>query len=132
VLGLAQIKKLDSYISIRERNYRRFREIMAPFADRVRVPYREGMSPFCLPFFFNDAADRDRCQKFLREAGVESRPVISGNLLRQPFLKGYGDYRQFPHAEFLHTNGFYIGNNQFVDDQRLGILSDLIRKFFAV
>jgi hypothetical protein len=31
----------------------------------------------------------------------------------------------------LHDNGFYIGNNQFVTDERMDVLDDLMRKFFA-
>ncbi len=33
-------------------------------------------------------------------------------------------------ADFIHTNAFYIGNNQFVNDERINVLEDLMEEFF--
>jgi len=132
VLGLSQIKKLDEYIKIRKRNHDRFFEILDPFKNYFHLlSNSEGISPFCLPFLFVDENAKREFQARLGEEGIESRPVIGGNLLRQPFLKDFGDYREFKNAEFVHRNGFYIGNNQFVDDERLERLSDILKDFFS-
>ena len=70
-------------------------------------------------------------QKTLAEAGIESRPIIGGNLMRQPFLRKYYRPAEFPNADLLHENAFYIGNNQFVTDERMDVLDRLMQKFFA-
>ena len=69
-------------------------------------------------------------QKFLTKKGIESRPIISGNLLRQPFLINTHEPKDYPNAEFMHNNAFYIGNNQFVGPKRLKLLEDLLEEFF--
>ena len=131
VLGTAQIEHLDKYNQIRKDNYQKFLKIIEPFHSHLYHIDKEGSSPFCLPFLFRDANLKGQLQKKLTDSGIESRPIISGNLLRQPFLKGYGDSADFKNAEIVHQNGFYIGNNQFVDESRLGVLKDILADFFA-
>jgi hypothetical protein len=67
----------------------------------------------------------------MMKEGIESRPLISGNLLRQPFLNQYYDPTNFKNADFIHENAFYIGNNQFVDDSRMERLAQLMKDFFS-
>ena len=44
--------------------------------------------------------------------------MCSGNLLRQPFLRDkYDRPDNFPNAEYLHTHGFFIGNNHLITDE---------------
>jgi CDP-6-deoxy-D-xylo-4-hexulose-3-dehydrase len=131
VLGISQIKHLDRYVAIRNENYKKFIEIITPYKKFLVLPYKEGISSFSLPFIFYDYKDRDAFQAVIRQAGIESRPIISGNLMRQPFLKEYGTSENFDNAEILHTNAFYIGNNQFVNDERLSKLQSLLKDFFA-
>lgn len=131
VLGLSQIKHLDRYISIRNKNYDRFLEIIRKYPEHIEAPYKKGLSAFCLPFLLKTSELKKKLQEFLKNKGIESRPIIGGNLLRQPFLSGYGDYREFRNADYLHTSAFYIGNNQFVNEERLGRLEQFLTEFFA-
>jgi len=131
VLGTAQIEHLDKYNQIRKDNYQKFLKIIEPFHNHLYHIDKEGSSPFCLPFLLRDANLKGQLQKKLTDSGIESRPIISGNLLRQPFLKGYGNSADFKNAEIVHQNGFYIGNNQFVNESRLGVLKDILADFFV-
>lgn len=73
---------------------------------------------------------KEAFQAAIAGAGIESRPLIDGNLLRQPFLQQYYDPISQRNADFMHDNAFYIGNNQFVDAIRLGVLHRLMDDFF--
>lgn len=130
VLGLAQLTRLDEFIHVRNRNYARFLEICEPHEDELILLRGSGVSSFVLPFVFRDRGAKGAFQAAIREAGIESRPLISGNLLRQPFLSVYGPAGHFPTAELLHENAFYIGNNQFVGEERLAVLKGLMSRFF--
>ncbi|MDD2805780.1 MAG: DegT/DnrJ/EryC1/StrS aminotransferase family protein [Elusimicrobiales bacterium] len=129
-IGIEQLKHLDRYIKIRNENFVRFLELSAALGDRIYRCGADGASSFCLPFIFRDKADKDRLQAKCSERQIETRPVISGNLLRQPCFRAYGDYAAFPNAEILHRNGFYIGNNQFVDAKRLDLLQAILKEVF--
>jgi CDP-6-deoxy-D-xylo-4-hexulose-3-dehydrase len=131
-LGLSQLNKIDNYIRIRNRNYRNFIDICQRHRKFLRIVFDfSGISSFCLPFVFKDERLMKKFRLRLIEGGIESRPLISGNLLNQPFLKKYRLQEQyFPHAELIHRNAFYIGNNQFVDNKRLGALGKMMEDFF--
>lgn len=131
VLGLHQLKKLDQFIKIRNNNYAKFLKICEKYKDELVLFKVKGVSSFSLPFLFRNKGRMEEFHKLLNKNGIESRPIISGNLLRQPFLKQYYNPNDFSNADFLHNNGCYVGNNQFVDDERLNYLSNLLNKFFG-
>jgi dTDP-4-amino-4,6-dideoxygalactose transaminase len=43
--------------------------------------------------------------------GVETRPIIAGNLYRHPFMDRVPQFKCDENAEIIHQHGFYIGNN---------------------
>lgn len=126
VLGMRQLERLDDYIRIRNENYARFAHLCDQYPDDLVVLRSPGLSSFVLPFLFKDVERKARFQAAVAAAGIESRPLISGNLLRQPFLRQYYVAAEFPNADFLHSNAFYIGNNQFVSSERLAVLERLM------
>lgn len=130
VLGLMQLAHIDRYIKIRNQNYQRFLKICKRYPKDLITLEAEGVSSFVLPFIFHDLQKKILFQDLIRSANIESRPLISGNLLRQPFLNQYYDPKAYKKADFIHTNAFYIGNNQFVNDERINVLEDLMEEFF--
>lgn len=131
VLGLSQLPKLDGFIRQRNINYARFLEICRRYPGELVTLDHPGRSSFVLPFVLKDGSKKKDLQALIRENGIESRPLISGNLLQQPFLKKYYVPGEFDTADLLHRNAFYIGNNQFVNDERLDVLEKLMAGFFG-
>lgn len=129
-IGIEQLKHLDRYIEIRNKNYENFLKIISMIKDKLYLCYSDGYSSFSLPFIFKDINDCHLLQSILHDKQIETRPIISGNLLRQPCYKSYGKYNDFPNADILHKNGFYIGNNQFVNNERLNLLKDILKDVF--
>jgi CDP-4-dehydro-6-deoxyglucose reductase, E1 len=130
VLGINQLPKLDSYVEIRNNNYHEFIKILEPIKELLHLPDSDGISSFCLPFIFKNKKNKKKLQEILIENSIEFRPIIGGNLLRQPCFKRYGNYLDFKNAEIVHNNGFYIGNNQFVNSDRLNRLTEIVKYTF--
>jgi len=126
VIGIEQIEHLDKYIKIRNENHKKYLKIISAINDKLYLIDNEGISSFCLPFIFKDKKDKINMEKACVNASIEIRPIISGNLLHQPCFLKYGNASEFENAQILHENGFYIGNNQFVNDDKLALLSDII------
>ena len=87
------------------------------------------MSSFVLPFLMKSKNKKKLLESYLNKNGIETRPFIAGNLLRQPFLKNFKN-KIFKNSDFIHTNAFYIGNNQFLNKSRLDKLHKLLNRFF--
>jgi CDP-6-deoxy-D-xylo-4-hexulose-3-dehydrase len=126
ILGIEQLNRLDENIKIRRDNYKYFLENIDK--DKFHVPtYDDGNSSFCFPFICNSKNDKLKLIKILDDMGVESRPVVAGNLLIHPFLKKWKDTVHVPNAETLNECGVYIGNNQFVNTTMIQKVLDTIK-----
>ena len=90
VLGSSQLKRLDKMIKIRKENYKMFREVMNRYPDKVySVAENPTNSSFCFPIIAKNKTIHKKLISKFEEYKIEHRPIVSGNLLRQPFLKGY-------------------------------------------
>ncbi len=129
-LGLLMLKKINSWIKIRNNNYKNFVKILSQFKNKFQFPnYQKNMSSFVLPFIMSDKRKKNKLENLLNTNGIETRPFIAGNLLRQPFLSKFKN-KNFQNSEKIEFNAFYIGNNQFVDKERILKLRKLLKKFF--
>ena len=131
VIGLTQLDNLDDYIEIRKRNLHRFDKLLQKFEPHVRRYNLEGNSAMTLPILCNEK--RDELMKAIDESGVETRPFLVGNILRQPYMKEYFSDKILSSnqsADWLHENAFYIGNSQFLTEEKIDALEPIFRKVF--
>ena len=130
LLGIEQLKHLDFYIKTRNSNHKKYLETITSISELLYKVDNKGISSFCLPFIFKNKENKDKLLNALKQNNIETRPIISGNLLLQPCFREYGDYRNFLNSQIIHQNGFYIGNNQFVNSERFTLLNKVIKSIF--
>jgi CDP-4-dehydro-6-deoxyglucose reductase, E1 len=112
-LGQFQMQFLDTNIQLREKNYRDIDIYIQKNDDLISLKYThlKVVSTFAIPFICKSAELRERYLYQFSGAGIEIRPMIAGNIQRQPFYAKYVDFKvSLPNTDFLHTNGFYCGN----------------------
>lgn len=115
VIGLSQLKKLDSNNVSRINNFRYFMDKLDP--NKYLTDFEmEGQCNYAFIVVLKDGSfeKRDALELALRENGIEFRRGLSGggNQLRQPyFKKNYNiDYNDFKNIDHVHNFGWYIGN----------------------
>jgi len=129
VLGINQLKRLNKFIEIRRENYKRYVEIVNQSNNLFKVTYNPGNSSFCFPFICKTKEVKTKLIELFEEYSVEYRPVVGGNLLRQPYLNYEVDCpSETLNADIIHENGIYIGNSQFVGRREMKILENIIRE----
>jgi CDP-6-deoxy-D-xylo-4-hexulose-3-dehydrase len=128
-LGIIMLKKINRWIKIRNQNFKYFINILNKFKGEFLTSYDKGMSSFVLPFLMTNKKKKIQLENYLNKNGIETRPFIAGNLLRQPFLKNYKK-KAFKNSDFIEFNAFYIGNNQFLNKTRLDKLDKLLKNFY--
>lgn len=131
VLGLSQLKRLDKYIQSRNNNYCEFIKLVKNYSEYFYIPkYYPTCSNFCFPLICKTKELADKIRILFDENGIEHRPIISGNLLRQPFLDGYEITTQKDNlvVDLIHDNGIYLGNNQFIGKKELNLLESILKK----
>ena len=90
--GLAQLKKLDKNIQIRQYNFKKQCEFFNKYSEFFSIPKEEkGISTAWLAFPIlikeNAPFSRKDFQIYLEERNIQTRVVFTGNILRQPMCK---------------------------------------------
>jgi len=130
VLGLQQIKRLNSIVKNRNLNYKKYYEIISSRTDLFYIPDNPvNKSSFAFPFVCKNFVTYHKLQDALMKNNIEYRPVIAGNLLRQPFLAGrkFTYHKDFYNVDILHDQGLYVGNNHLLNNSNFKMLSKIIK-----
>ncbi len=132
VLGNIQLKYWDEIVSRREHNFYRFLEATRSNDDIVplKIGHMSLVSNFTMPVVFRDKRQYTKYKNRFSEKDVEIRPVIAGNIVKQPFLRDHLDYRKMslPNSDLVHENGFYFANNPELTDDEVDLLCSLLEK----
>ncbi len=120
-IGLEQLKKMDGIIAARRKNAAYFLEKMRDVGG-VFVQRETGEGSwfgFSIVLCGEFVGKRAAVVKALGEVGVEVRPIVAGNFTRNKVI-GYLDYSihgDLDDADFIHENGFFVGNHGKEDPQ---------------
>lgn len=128
-LGRFQLPQINKWIKIRNKNFNRFYKICLNYKSELYLTSNPGISSFVLPFVFKNHKKKKKFEKYLVKNKIETRPLIAGNLLKQPFLSKYNKIKLI-NSTLIHSNALYIGNNQFVNSERMNKLEKLMKVFF--
>jgi CDP-4-dehydro-6-deoxyglucose reductase, E1 len=121
-MGLVQLGKLAGYVKTRRENAAWLRRELSQYGDffdfQDETPKgRHSWFGFPVKLRANAPFKTDELTAALAAAQVETRPIICGNIARQPALKLYehrvhGDLK---HASDVMEHGFSFGNHQAID-----------------
>jgi len=120
--GIQQLRKLDTMNERRQQLATRFTEFAesCPHLKQAKIPDTGTACPLSLVVQLRGNASNRRSEllNLLEQEGIETRPIVTGNLARQPAASLLGDIdpTDFPGAEIIHNEGFYIGLNPMFDD----------------
>jgi perosamine synthetase len=133
-LGLTQLKRIDWIIERRRENVKYLNEGLEKFSSVIQLPkYDENVSYMAYPIVIKNPKEtaRKKIRMELEKRGVETRPLFGCIPTQQPaysYLKH--KYKGLlPVAEFVGSNGFYIGCHQYLTMEDLDYV---IKAFGAV
>jgi CDP-6-deoxy-D-xylo-4-hexulose-3-dehydrase len=136
--GLVQLGRFDEFQEHRMANAAQFQAAIARHAGRIdlmEVPQGGSCSWFALPLTISSDAGftRDELAAHLEENGVETRPIVAGNLAAHPAASAFPTltFDSLPGAEFIHDHGMYLGLHPIDSRDTLARVSRLIDEFVA-
>jgi CDP-6-deoxy-D-xylo-4-hexulose-3-dehydrase len=132
ILGLSQLKRLDSNNYKRAKNLELFLNNLDPEVFQTNFNI-EGNSNYALTLVLKNGSfeRRDRVEKLLTNEKVEFRRGLSGggNQLRQPYLRSSQwaqEPESLPNTDFVHHFGWYIGNYPSLNSDEIIWLCELL------
>lgn len=137
--GIEQLQRLPLFNVARLVNAAYFAELLSPLRRHLSLMEVEAGSDcswFALPIMLSEDCpfSKDELCSYLENQGVETRPIVAGNLARQPVVSLFPDLveSELPGADAVHARGFYVGLYPIDARNLLERVAGLLRDFISV
>ncbi|MBR9678832.1 MAG: hypothetical protein GON13_01015 [Nanoarchaeota archaeon] len=134
--GVVQLDKLDEFVKIRRSNAHFFSNSFKKFAHLINLPFetRNGLHSYysyTLSLKEDVGFSRGDFTSFLEKNKIETRPLMGGNITKQPFMKNkdFNVFGKLSNSDFLMSNGFFIGCHPGLSSEALVYVRDLFNEF---
>ena len=134
--GIHQIDKLEGFLKVREDNATYWLDALKDVEDYIKLPsvtkdIRHAWFGFPLKVKENAPFKREDIVTFLEQNNVETRPIMAGNMTKQPAMK-YFKWRKIGQLEVssdIMKNAFFFGNHPGIQEKEREKIVDLILQF---
>ena len=135
--ALEQLKKLDKNINKRVSNFDILKKFFSKFPHLFDLPEQQsGLKTAWLAYPLlikkNSLIKRQKLQIFLEKEGIQTRTIFTGNILRQPVMRGRF-YRKIKNAglnsDNVMRNGILIGCHHGLSNKDLTYIKNKFNKF---
>ena len=138
--GNTQLQKFDALSSSRSSNFQYLKDwIEKELSDFIITPLqKENVDTIWLAYpvilkNLNTKKTRNKLQIFLEENNVQTRPIFSGNITKQPMMKGRKfktNDNGYENSDFIMKNGMLIGCHPKLTFSDLDYICTLLKQFF--
>ncbi len=129
-IGIEQLKKLPSFLKQRRENAKLFIELFKDHKDFMIQKDIDNSSWFGFSLIIKPTSTLKRKDviKKLQENSIDCRPIVTGNFTRNEVMKffDYEIHNELTNADYLHDNGFFIGNSQVDLTQEIKFLIEVL------
>jgi CDP-6-deoxy-D-xylo-4-hexulose-3-dehydrase len=137
--GLVQLDKLEANIAARERNFQRQREFFSAYEHWFILPKqlqqaRTGWLAFPLTIRPDAPFSRRDMQIHFETSNVQTRPVFTGNVLRQPAMRNVEARTSasgYKVADQVMRGGILLACHHGLDDSQIDYMHEVFRSFAA-
>jgi len=123
-LGFSQIEKIEAIRFARQKNFEAYAEFLPTFWTQQSET--SVLSSFAYGTFVENRAE---LASVLSDNGIESRPLLCGNLGRHPFWLKRKPAFVGPMADLVHNHGIYFPNHALLQPNQIerlcGLVSDV-------
>ncbi len=129
--GMEQLHKLDKFIEQRRKNAGLFKERIENETEFLTQKEIGKASWFGFAIILPDKikGKRSLYTDALRNSGIEVRPIVAGNFVRQRALRflDYSVSGMLKNADYIHDNGFFVGNHSIEMSDNINLLIDVLK-----
>ncbi len=134
--GIHQITKLEKFIEMRRENARYWTKKFSQYEGYFILPKEDPRTRsvyFCYPLTIRKEAPfkRELLVKYLEKKKIDTRPIMSGNLLEQPAIEfiPHLKHGSLPNSKLVMRNSFFFGNHQKIGKREREYVVSVIAEF---
>ena len=110
-MGRVQLRRLQEFKSARKRNAKVLTKILSKYEDKIVLPFSDSRADVCWYTFpiTLKGIPRKKILEALDRANIEWRPILAGNIARQPaFIDRVVVRDELKNADVLLHNSFWV------------------------
>lgn len=138
--GNVQLDKLKTFVKIRDRNFNYLKKFFDRYSDYFITPIIEKQAKpqwqvFAVTIRKNAPFTRLEFVKYLEENNIQTRPLATGNILRQPGFKNIphrDTAKEYPFTDRVMEGGFMVGVHQGLTVEHLERLASVVKHFLKL
>ncbi|UJG44381.1 MAG: aminotransferase class I/II-fold pyridoxal phosphate-dependent enzyme [Candidatus Heimdallarchaeum endolithica] len=134
--GIHQLKKLETFLKIREENAKFWIDNLEEYRKFIHIPKIEENirhAWFGFPIIISEKAGfkRENFVKHLEKNNIETRPIMAGNIIEQPAMNYYKWKQIGPleNSSRIMKNGFFFGNHSGIKQKEREYILKIIQSF---
>ena len=134
--GLEQLKRLPVFAERRKRNFAELFNFFKTYETFFVLPKQHPKaitSWLAFPLTLREGTGFTRYEitKFLEERNIQTRPIFTGNILKQPGFRHikHRGMESYPNADYIMKNAFLIGCHQGLTKKHLARLKETFEAF---
>jgi CDP-6-deoxy-D-xylo-4-hexulose-3-dehydrase len=137
--ALVQLRKFPKFAAARKANYenlhRFFERYPEFFALAAQTPKTDTVW-LAFPLILNEDAPFTRLElvTFLENANIQTRPVFTGNILKQPGFESIphrAAQTSYPNAEHVMRNALVVGAHHGLEERQIDYLKEKVEEFLG-
>jgi len=133
--GIHQIDELEKLVKIRIKNADYWNKRLDKFSNllltKSEKDRRKSYLFYPITVKKNKFFKKQDLVNELEKNGIETRPVMAGNISKQPVAKilKFKKSQSLKNSDYIHTNSFVIGNHHEIDEPKREFIADVIINF---
>lgn len=137
-VGCAQLDKLPRFVGRRRANFGRLKSALLDTEDKLILPEAfDGSEPSWFGFLITcrEGIDRNTVVKHLEDAGIQTRMLFAGNLIKHPCFDGMReggtDYRvvgALRNTDRIMNDSFWVGVYPGMTDEMIDYMARMIKE----
>lgn len=122
-IGLNQLKKYDSFIEKRNKNFNLYQELIDNEHWKINPVEDSLVANFAYPLI---TPHRKQIADELEKNQIETRPLIAGNIGLHPFWFNIYGKCDLPFANEIHSNGMYLPNHPGLSEDEIKFICQIV------
>lgn len=135
-IGMVQLKKLSGFVDTRRKTWTDYRLHLDKWSEYFR--FQEQQEKGMASWFGFGVVLKENCEfglkditAYLQERGIETRPIIAGNMARHPAIKMY-KHRisgSLENCDIIMQRGFAIGCHHAMTEEKVAYVAGVVDEF---
>ncbi|WP_232702143.1 DegT/DnrJ/EryC1/StrS family aminotransferase [Halobacterium wangiae] len=136
--GIHQLDRIDGFLEKRRSNAEYLNDRLSEYSDTfvfLEERPKAECSWFAYPLLIKDGASisRDELRAHLEDHNIETRPILAGNMARQPVFDSipHRIHSDLDNSEKIHLDGIFVGNHHRMTSEKLDYIVSVIENLLA-